>query len=82
MAGFAIDETAIPEATLGFELPGSDFKIYSLGFNYQYSDNMSFGAAALVTITDDRHVTNAGGIDGEFTDGGAYLVDFGITYTY
>lgn len=82
MAGFGIDETAIPESTLGFELPGSDFKIYSLGFSYAYNENMTIGAAALVTIADDRHVNQLGGIDGEFTDSGAYLLDFGITYTY
>ncbi len=32
MAGFAIDKTPVPNNTLGFELPDSDAKLYSVGF--------------------------------------------------
>lgn len=90
MAGFAIDETPAPTSTLGFELPDSDAKIYSLGVRYQQSENLSWGFAFLyddkesITLTPGAHeeptsLLNKGG---SFTDGGAYLSTLGFSYEF
>jgi len=84
MAGFAIDETPIPEDTLGFELPDADAKIYSIGFDYKINNQLTIGGAYLYDDKDDRTVVQKreGGINGEFTKGGAHLVSVGLKYTY
>jgi len=90
MMGFAIDETPVPEETIGFELPDSDAKIFSMGFRYQQSENLSWGAAFLydskesLSLTPGAHedptsVLNNGGT---FTGGGAYLTTIGVAYEY
>jgi len=83
MAGFAIDETPVPDETLGFELPDADAKIYSLGFDYQITPQTKIGLAYLYDDKDDRDISQgAKGINGTFTKGGAHLVTAGIKYTY
>lgn len=90
MMGFAIDETPVPEETIGFELPDSDAKIFSMGFRYQQSENLSWGAAFLydskesISLTPGAHsdpdsLLNAGG---SFHEGGAFLTTVGIAYEY
>ena len=90
MAGFAIDETPVPTETIGFELPDSDAKIFSLGFRYQQTENLSWGVAFLYddkeTINlkrgaheDPRSVLNNGG---SFSDGGAFLTTIGLSYEF
>ena len=85
MMGFAIDETPVPEATLGFELPDSDAKIFSMGFRYQQTPNLSWGAAFLYESKESRAI--APGVNhsipqGGFSEGGAYLTTVGISYEY
>ncbi len=80
MAGFAIDENPVPDSTLGFDLPDSDAKLYSLGFRYRVSEKLEIGAAYLYDDKDSRSVTNDY-IDGTFDDGGAHLVSVGFSYT-
>lgn len=85
MIGFAIDKTPIPERTLNFELPGTDAKIYSIGFKYQKTENLEIGAAYLYDDKESRKVTNNSGltgVDGEFEDGGAHLLTLGFVYKY
>ncbi len=82
MFGFAIDETPIPDNTLGFELPGSDGKIYSCGFEKKLDENRSFGMAYLFSDKESRTVSqtySAGtaAIDGTFTEAAAHLVTIG-----
>jgi len=81
MAGFAYDESPIPEDTLGFELPGSDAWLYSLGFRYQVNEQMEIGLAYLYDYKEDRTVTNSS-INGEFTDAAAHLVSVGLKYDF
>jgi len=88
MCGFAIDETPIPDKTIGFELPDSDAKIYSIGFKYQQTNNLSWGMAMLYDDKDSRKIP-AGVADnrvlkngGEFSDGGALLTTVGISYKF
>jgi long-chain fatty acid transport protein len=84
MAGLAYDETPVPEATLGYELPDSDAWIYSLGGRYQINQSWNVGVAGLVDIKESRTVNQAGatGIKGEFSNAKAYLVTAGIEYKF
>ena len=79
MAGFAIDENPIPDATVNFELPDSDATLYSLGMRYRISDNMDMGVAYLYDDKDERSAANDA-IDGTFSDGGAHLLSVGFSY--
>lgn len=88
MMGFAIDETPVPIETIGFELPDSDAKIFSMGMRYQQTENLSWGAAFLYDSKEARSVpagvahnpilANGGG----FTEGGAFLTTIGVAYEY
>lgn len=88
MGGFAIDETPVPDETIGFELPDSDAKIFSAGIRYQYSDALSVGAALLYTDKEERTLTPgvaenmvlANG--GTFSGGGAFLSTLGFSYEF
>jgi len=89
MMGFAIDETPVPDQTLGFELPDSDAKIFSMGFRYQQTEALSWGAAFLydgkesVSIpagVSDNPVLNAYGAN--FSGGGAFLTTVGMAYEF
>jgi len=88
MMGFAIDETPVPTKTIGFELTDSDAKIFSMGFRYQQTENLSWGAAFLYDSKDpialtagqqDNAVLNNGG---SFGGGGAYLTTVGVAYEF
>lgn len=85
--GFAVDETPVPERTLGFELPDSDGYMYGLGLQYQVSNFMTLGVSYMYYHTTSRSVENspvAGmpGIDGSFDDGGAHAVNVGALFTW
>ena len=88
MMGFALDETPTIAKTIGFELPDSDAKIFSMGFRYQQTENLSWGLAMLYDAKDsfslakgvaDNPVLANGG---SFSGGGAYLTTIGISYEY
>jgi long-chain fatty acid transport protein len=79
MAGFAIDENPIPDATLNFDLPDSDAKLYSLGVRYRVNADLDLGLAWLYDDKDSRNVVNEY-INGTFDDAGANLITFGISY--
>ncbi|AKF24034.1 long-chain fatty acid transporter [Sulfurovum lithotrophicum] len=88
MMGLAIDETPVPDKTIGFELPDSDATIFSMGFRYQQTDALSWGAAFLYDgkdaralapgIAENMVLSNGGG----FTGGGAYLTTVGVAYEF
>lgn len=80
MAGFAIDENPVPDATLGFELPDADALLYSLGVRYRVNQNLELGMAYLYDDKESRDVTNAAGINGSFDEAGAHLLTVGLTY--
>ncbi|QOR62106.1 OmpP1/FadL family transporter [Sulfurovum sp. ST-21] len=88
MMGFAIDETPVPEETLGFELPDSDAKVFSMGFRYQQTESLSWGAAFLYDSKESRSITpgvNSNEVlanGGSFHEGGAYLTTIGVSYEY
>ncbi len=90
MMGFALDETPVPKAYTGFELPDSDAKIFTMGFRYQQTENLSWGLSFLY---DDKEpfslakgeyfnpqsVLSQGG---SFSGGGAYLTTVGLAYEF
>lgn len=81
MAGFAIDKSPAPDSTLGFELPDSDAKLYSAGFEYKLSQNMKMGLAYLYSDKESRTVNNST-VNGTFSEGGAHLVTASLKYKF
>ena len=81
MAGFAIDKNPTPDARLGFELPDSDAKLYSVGFEYKLDKQMSFGMAYLFDDKESRTVSNTT-VNGTFTDSAAHLVTASLKYKF
>lgn len=89
MMGFSIDNSPAPIETLGFELADSDSKNFSIGFRYQQTENISWGAALLYSNKDS--ITVAPGVNTDvnptplpatFTDGGAFLTTLGVSYEF
>ncbi|SFV52397.1 Long-chain fatty acid transport protein [hydrothermal vent metagenome] len=81
MAGYAYDNTPIPESTINYELPSSDANIFSLGGKYRYNENFEFGLAALTALYKDRKVNNTK-LNGEFTNSKSYLVSASVEYKF
>jgi long-chain fatty acid transport protein len=86
-AGFAIDDTPVPEHSLGFELPDSDGYMYGLGLLYTRNDRLKLGVSYMYYHTTSRNVTNtqaAGlpGIDGSFDKGGAHALTLGLITSF
>ena len=90
MMGFALDETPVPVKYVGFELPDSDAKIFTMGMRYQQTENLSWGIAFLYDSkepfdlkagehADSRSVLYKGG---SFSGGGAYLTTVGLAYEF
>ncbi|MEE9358572.1 OmpP1/FadL family transporter [Candidatus Vondammii sp. HM_W22] len=85
MGGFAYDKTPEPEYYVGFELPDSDAKIFSLGARYQYSDNLNIGAAFLYDKKDKLEIASSNSTlftSATFEDAAAYLLTIGVNYTF
>ncbi|MDR1614102.1 MAG: OmpP1/FadL family transporter [Campylobacteraceae bacterium] len=81
MAGFTIDKTPAPKNTLAFELPDSNSKNYSAGFEYKLNQDMSIGMAYLFSNKEDRGAVNSN-INGTFSDGSAHLVNMSFKYRF
>ena len=81
MAGIVIDETPVPSATLGFELPDSDSTSLSLGGRYQVNEKLNLGLSALYSMRDDRSLVNDD-LNGKFTDANVLLVSVGAGYKF
>ncbi|MDQ7047765.1 MAG: OmpP1/FadL family transporter [Sulfurovum sp.] len=85
MGGYAYDETPVPVKTLSYELPDSDAQIFSGGFKYQQTNEISWGMAILYDKKESRTLAlgeNENGIVGKFTDGGAILATVGLSYRF
>jgi len=90
MAGFAIDETPVPKKYVGYELPDSDAKIFSFGAKYNYSDDLTIGAALLYDKKES--LTIPAGVNAEaggtlapgatFENAEAYLFTVGMEYRF
>lgn len=88
MAGFAIDKNAAPDETLGFELPDSDAKLYSVGFEYKLSEKMKIGLAYLYDQKESRTVLDSTASatnpvpNGTFENASAHLVTASLKYKF
>ena len=87
MAAYSYDESPVPEKHINYELPDSDAHIFSAGFKYKQTENLSWGAAILYDKKTSRKVNSAvaggtTGIIGEFSDGGAVLITAGLSYKF
>lgn len=83
MAGFGIDDNPVPAATIGFELPDSDARLYSVGARYKYSEAMELGVAYLYDYKDSRTATSASGaVNGTFDEASAYLLNVSLAYKF
>ncbi len=85
MAGYAYDQTPIPDRTLGYELPDSDANIFSAGFLYRQTENFEWGVAMLYDHKKKRTLSlgdNDNGIVGTFKKGGAFLTTVGFRYRF
>ena len=82
MAAFAIDKNPAPDSSLGFELPDSDAKLYSVGMEYKLNKDMKIGLAYLYDDKESRTISEAGGIKGTFTDSAAHLVTASFKYRF
>ena len=88
MMGFAIDETPIPVERVSFELPDSDAKIFTMGFRYQQTEALSWGAAFLydskeaLTIAPGTSVNPSQDFAAGFSGGGAFLTTVGMAYEF
>ena len=87
MAGFAYDEAGAPKETIGFELPDSDAKLYSVGMEYKLDEQMSIGLAYLYDQKESITVNNSTGAastapSGTFSDASAHLVTASFKYKF
>jgi len=88
MMGFAIDETPVPREKVSFELPDSDAKIFSMGFRYQQTEELSWGAAFLYDSKESFSMTPGVSHNpvlvkgGTFHEGGAFLTTLGMAYEF
>jgi long-chain fatty acid transport protein len=85
MMGFAIDETPVSGKMIGFELPDSDAKIFSMGFRYQQTEQLSWGAAFLYDGKEPISLSlgeNSRIPAGSFEEGGAFLTTVGVAYEF
>lgn len=81
MGGLVIDESPVPNETLGFELPDSDSVSVSLGARYQINEKINVGLAALYSIREDKKVSNSS-LDGEFSNSNVLLISSALEYRF
>jgi long-chain fatty acid transport protein len=81
LAGFAYDESPVPDKTLGFELPDSDAYLFSAGARFKVTKQTDLGIGVLYDSKKERTVNN-GSVNGTFKDASALLVSAGLTYTF
>jgi long-chain fatty acid transport protein len=87
MLGLAYDKTPIPDSTVEFSLPDSDKKIISGGLKYKITKDMSLGFSALYAKQQSRRAKVYDPVTktyttGEFSEGGAFLMAFGMDYSF
>ncbi len=85
MAGYAYDETPIPEATMGFELPDAHANIFSAGAIMQINSDFEAGFSILYDRKNERTIhspPNENGINGTFKKGGAILTNLSVGYRF
>ncbi len=85
MAGLVIDESPVPEKTIGFELPDTNAISVSLGTRYKINDKIDLGLSALYSMHESRTVSSAvndNTINGEFSKGDIVIISAGLGYKF
>ena len=81
MGGVVIDESPVPDTTIGFELPDTDTLAFSLGGRYTINKSFDVGLAALYSKHESRDVKNAS-LNGKFSDGDILILSAGLGYKF
>ncbi|WP_310442014.1 OmpP1/FadL family transporter [Sulfurimonas sp.] len=81
MGGLVIDESPVPNSTIGFELPDSDSMSVSFGTKYQINESLNIGLAALYSMREDRAVSNSS-LNGEFSNSNVLIISSAIEYKF
>ncbi|WP_051309238.1 OmpP1/FadL family transporter [Desulfogranum japonicum] len=87
MAGIYIEETPVPEQTLGFELPDGDVLGYSAGISYRFSELVELSFSYLYHDVDERTILASQGsqnttVDGSFTEACAHVMNASLTWRF
>ncbi len=81
MAGYVYDNSPVPDATIGFELPDADSQAISLGGRYKINDAVDVGLSGIYSMHKNRTVNNAS-LSGEFTGGNVLILSAGLGYKF
>ena len=86
MAGLVFDETPVPDATIGFELPDSDSVAVSLGGSYSITDKWDVYVSGLYSMHDKRNATVDVGrgtlVNGEFSNADVLILSTGFGFKF
>lgn len=85
LAGLTWDGVAVPEKTIGFELPDSDAYAFSIGALYRYRPDMEAGFAYIYDRKKSRTVSgtiNTNGIDGTFDGYNIHLLALSLRHHF
>ena len=81
MAGYVYDNSPVPDATIGFELPDADSQAISLGGRYKINDAVDVGLSGIYSMHKNRTINNAS-LSGEFTGGNVLILSAGLGYKF
>jgi len=81
MAGYVIDESPVPNTTIGFELPDTDSQAVSLGGRYKVNEKLDIALSGLYSMHESRTVNNTS-LNGEFSDGNVLIISAGLGYKF
>ncbi|QOY54375.1 outer membrane protein transport protein [Candidatus Sulfurimonas marisnigri] len=82
MGGVVVDNSPVPDSSLGYELPDSDSVSVSFGGRYQMNEKVNLGLAALYSMREDKSITNASLTNGEFKDSNVLIISAGLEYKF
>jgi len=81
MAGLVIDNSPVPDGSLGYELPDTNTVAYSIGARYAINEKVDVALAGLYSKHDNRNVYNTA-LNGEFSGGDVIIVSAGLGYKF
>ena len=81
MGGLVVDESPVPDATIGFELPDTDSVAVSLGARYKIDKNTDIALAGLYSMHESRSVANSS-LSGEISGGDILMISLGLGYRF
>lgn len=85
LGGLTWDGAAVPDSTMGFELPDSDAFAASIGCRYKYRQDMELGFAYIYDRKKSRTISstvNINGIDGTFDGYDIHLLALSLRHSF